>query len=96
MAILYVLYFTAVLSSQTRGESDKEQKLAAMLDDTSYRLQTFASMFLALICISCKFLAEIQKETFNLDTPNLGIFTFHFEHDAHLRLPNKCILLIKI
>ena len=70
VAILYVLYFTAVLSSQTRGETDQEEKLAATLDDTSYRLQTFASNFIALISISCKILTEIHQETFNLDMPN--------------------------
>ena len=71
MAILYVLYFTAVLSSQTRGETDQEEKLAATLDDTSYRLQTFTSNFIALISISCKILTEIHQETFNLDMPNI-------------------------
>ena len=58
MAKLYVLYFTAVLSSQTRGETDQEEKLAATLDDTSYRLQTFASNFIALL------LTEIHQETY--------------------------------
>ena len=72
MAILYVLYFTAVLSSQTRGETDQEEKLAATQDDTSYRLQTFASNFIASISISCKILTEIHQETFNLDTANLN------------------------
>ena len=64
-----MLYFTSVIPSQIGGESDQEEKLAATLDDTSYQLQTFASMFLALIRISCKILAEIHQETFNLDIP---------------------------
>ena len=70
MAILYVLYFTTVLSSQTRGETDQEEKLAATLDGTSFRLQTFASMFISLINVSSKILAEIHQVTFNLDTPS--------------------------
>ena len=65
-----MLYFAAVLSSETEGKSDQEEKQAATLDDTSYRLQTFAIMFLALIRISCQILREIHQGTFNLDMPN--------------------------
>ena len=70
MAILCVLYFKAVLSSQTRGESDQEKKAATTLDGTSFRLQTFASMFISLIHVSSKILAEIYQVIFNLDTPS--------------------------
>ena len=52
------------------GESGQEEKQAATLDDTSYRLQTFAIMFLALIRISCQILREIHQGTFNLDMPS--------------------------
>ena len=51
-------------------EEKKEEKPTATLDNTSFRLQTFTSMFVSSIHIFYKILVEIKQVTFNLDTPN--------------------------
>ena len=58
-----------ILLSQTAGETDHEEKVAAMTDKTSYELLTLQEGFLSLFHISSQNLVQIREVIRLLDTP---------------------------
>ena len=60
-----------ILLSQTAGETDHEEKVAATTDETSYELLTLQEGFLSLFHISSQNLVRIREVIHLLDTPNL-------------------------
>ena len=58
-----------ILLSQTAGETDHEEKVAATTDETSYELLTLQEGFLSLFHISSQNLVWILEVILLLDTP---------------------------
>ena len=62
-----------ILLSQTAGETDHEEKVAATTDETLYELLTLQEGFLSLFHISSQNLVRIREVILLLDTPNDGL-----------------------
>ena len=79
-----------ILLSQTAGETDHEEKVAATTDETSYELLTLQEGFLSLFHISSQNLVRVREVILLLDTPNIP-FNFYFLHMCQKRDCVSCV-----